>query len=306
MTSSILFHHYPTSPFSEKVRVLFGIKRLSWTDVVEPTIMPKPELTVLTGGYRRIPVMQIGADIYCDTSVIMAELEYRYPDPKVIHATDWIVNAWADRLLFQSAVTIIFGTIGDQVPAAFIKDREALSGNSFDLNRMKAAVPDAKGQFRAMVAWIEHELADGKSWLGGNAPSLSDIASYMNIWFYRSALAEDCDALLADMPQLAAWRTRIAGIGHGTHTSISPADAIAVAAVAEPMSASHIPHDARDAQGLARGSAVFVMANDYGRDPISGTLLAANQDRIVIAREHQSVGRVHVHFPRVGFSIASQ
>ena len=306
MTSSILFHHYPASPFSEKVRVLFGIKRLAWTEVVEPTIMPKPELTVLTGGYRRIPVLQIGADIYCDTSVIMSELEHRFPDPKVIHAADWMVNAWADRLLFQAAVTIIFGTIGEQVPAAFIKDREALSGNSFDLKRMKAAVPDAKGQFRAMAAWIEQALAGGRSWLGGNAPSLADIASYMNIWFYRSALAQDCDALLADMPQLATWRERISAIGHGTHTSISPTEAVAAAAAAEPMPAAHIAHDARDAEGLARGSAVFVMANDYGRDPISGTLLAANRERIVIAREHQSVGRVHVHFPRAGFSLASQ
>jgi glutathione S-transferase len=306
MTSSILFHHYPSSPFSEKVRVLFGIKRLDWTEVVEPTIMPKPELTALTGGYRRIPVMQIGADIYCDTSVIMAELEARFADPRVIHGADWMVNAWADRLLFQATVTIIFGTIGESVPAAFIKDREALSGNSFDLKRMKAAVPDAKGQFRAMAAWIEHALANGKSWLGGDAPSLADIASYMNIWFYRSALAEDCDALLADMPQLAAWRKRIAAIGHGTHTSISPTEALAVAAAAEPMSAAHIAHDARDAAGLARGSAVFVMANDYGRDPISGTLIAANPARIVIAREHESVGRVHVHFPRTGFSIISQ
>jgi glutathione S-transferase len=306
MTSSILFHHYPSSPFSEKVRVLFGIKRLDWTEVVEPTIMPKPELTALTGGYRRIPVMQIGADIYCDTSVIMAELEERFAEPKLIHAADWMINAWADRLLFQAAVTIIFGTLGDRVPAAFIKDREALSGNSFDLKRMNAAVPDAKGQFRAMAAWIERALADGTSWLGGKAPSLADIASYMNIWFYRSALAEDCDALLADMPQLTAWRKRIAAIGHGTHTSISPAEALAVAAAAEPLSASHLPHDARDAQGLARGSAVRIMANDYGRDPIAGTLLAANRERLVIAREHQSVGRVHVHFPRAGFSLVSQ
>ncbi len=306
MTSSILFHHYPASPFSEKVRLLFGIKRLSWTEVVEPTIMPKPELTVLTGGYRRIPVMQIGADIYCDTGVIMAELEQRFPDPKLIHAADWMVNAWADRLLFQSAVNIIFGTIGDQVPAAFIKDREALSGNSFDISRMKATVPEAKGQFRAMVAWIEQELASGKAWLGGNAPSLADIASYMNIWFYRSALAQDCDALLADMPYISAWRMRLAEIGHGTHTSISPTDALAIAAAAEPVSADHIAHEARDGLGLARGSAVFVMANDYGRDPISGILLAANRERIVIAREHQQVGRVHVHFPRAGFSLRPQ
>ncbi|MDE2464327.1 MAG: glutathione S-transferase N-terminal domain-containing protein [Alphaproteobacteria bacterium] len=101
MNSSIIFHHYPASPFSEKVRVLFGIKRIPWVAVIEPTIMPKPELITLTGGYRRIPVMQIGADIYCDTAVIMAELERRFPDPRVVHDADWMVNSWADRVLFQ-------------------------------------------------------------------------------------------------------------------------------------------------------------------------------------------------------------
>lgn len=306
MNSSIIFHHYPASPFSEKVRVLFGIKRIPWVSVIEPTIMPKPELITLTGGYRRIPVMQIGADIYCDTAVIMAELERRFPDPRVVHDADWMVNSWADRVLFQIVVTIIFGTIGENVPKDFIKDREALSGSTFDIARMKQAVPEAKGQFRAMVAWIERELATGKSWLGGAAPSLSDIASYYNIWFYRSALASDADALMADMPAISAWRARLADIGHGSFTNMSPAEAVAVAAATEPGPAAHIPHDPRDCAGLARGSAVSVMANDYGRDPINGILLAANADRLVIAREHPAVGTVHVHFPRAGFNVVGR
>ena len=29
--------------------------------------MPKPNLTALTGGYRKTPVLQIGADIYCNS-----------------------------------------------------------------------------------------------------------------------------------------------------------------------------------------------------------------------------------------------
>ena len=50
--TEIIFPHYWTSPFSEKVRLLFGLKGLSWRSVEQPSIMPKPDLVPLTGGYR--------------------------------------------------------------------------------------------------------------------------------------------------------------------------------------------------------------------------------------------------------------
>ena len=147
--TELILHHYDTSPFSEKVRLLFGLRALAWRSVIQPTIMPKPELTPLTGGYRRIPVLQAGADVYCDTQVILAELEARYPRPPVVRGADWAVNLWADRLFFQTTVAVVFGAIGDSIPEAFKKDREALSGRAFDTAAMKAAAVPAKGQWRA-------------------------------------------------------------------------------------------------------------------------------------------------------------
>jgi hypothetical protein len=67
--SELILHHYPTSPFAEKARLLLGFKGLSWRSVHISPVMPKPDLTALTGGYRKTPVLQIGADIYCDTSL---------------------------------------------------------------------------------------------------------------------------------------------------------------------------------------------------------------------------------------------
>ena len=77
--TDIILHHYETSPYSEKVRLGLGLKGLAWASVEIPIIMPKPDLTALTGGYRKTPVLQIGADIYCDSQLIMRELERRYP-----------------------------------------------------------------------------------------------------------------------------------------------------------------------------------------------------------------------------------
>ena len=175
----IILHHYDTSPFSEKVRVMLGVKGLSWRSVIQPVIMPKPELVPLTGGYRRIPVLQIGADVYCDSQVILAELEARQARPAVIKGADWAVNLWADRLFFQVTVAVVFGEMGDAVPAAFVADREKLSGRPFDITAMKAAAPPMKAQWRAEAAWIERGLASN-DFLGGSTPSLADVAAYMN------------------------------------------------------------------------------------------------------------------------------
>jgi len=78
---SIILHHYPPSPVAEKIRKAFGLKGLNWCSVEQNRLPDRPELFAMTGGYRRIPVMQIGADIYCDSQMILRELELRVPTP---------------------------------------------------------------------------------------------------------------------------------------------------------------------------------------------------------------------------------
>jgi glutathione S-transferase len=302
MSAELILHHYDTSPFSEKPRVMFAIKRLAWRSVIQPVIMPKPELVPLTGGYRRIPVLQVGADIYCDTQVILAELEARHRKPAVVKGADWAVNLWADRLFFQVTVAVVFGEIGDNVPEAFIKDREKLSGRPFDMAAMKAAAGPMKGQWRAHAAWIERGLASN-DFLGGSMPSLADIAAYMNVWWLGRAAPGAIGALLAGLPKTSGWAERMKALGHGRRLDMSGEEALAAAKAATPAQATG--HDTVDASGLAPGAAVTVRADDYGRDPIEGRLVAVNAERIVIARDDAEVGATHVHFPRVGYLLAA-
>jgi glutathione S-transferase len=299
MTDAPILHHFDSSPFSEKVRLVLGLKGLDWRSVTIPSMLPKPDYVPLTGGYRRTPSLQIGADVYCDSQAIIAELERRHPSTPVVRgAMDWAINWWADRLFFQTTVPVIFGELGEHVPADFIKDREAMSGRPFDVAAMKAAAGPLGGQWRAQAAWIEGQLGGGP-WLAGAAPGLADIAAYMNVWFLGRNLPALMDKLTADMPRFNDWRARVAAIGHGASEAMSGAEALAVAKAATPAPAPE--HDARDPQGLAVGSAVTVMADDYGRDPVRGTLVAANTEQVVIAREDAATGTVHVHFPRTGY-----
>lgn len=300
MSAHIIFHQYDLSPFSEKVRVIFGIKGLEWHAVDQPVIMPKPELTALTGGYRRIPVMQIGADIYCDTQIIIRELDRRFPDPALPDG-DGLGQAlgfWSDRAMFQAAVAVIFGSIGDQVDERFIRDREALMGRPFDIEQMKQAVPLMTEQLRAHMAMLERRLAGGRPFLMGEAPGLADATAYYNIWFVRAA--NPAAAPLFDaFTHLPRWEARVRALGHGIRHEMSREEALETARNASP--ATPVYTDPGEPNGLKPGMAVQVMADDYGRDPVTGVLVASSAEEIAIRRKDERVGEVVVHFPRAGF-----
>jgi glutathione S-transferase len=302
MAEDLILHHYDNSPFSEKVRLLFGLKDLAWRSVIQPVIMPKPDLVPLTGGYRRIPVMQIGADIFCDTQVILAEILRRTGDTSLEKGGGYAVNFWADRLFFQPSVAVIFGEIGEHVPKEFVEDREKLMGRPFDTAAMKSAGVPMRAQWRAQAAWIERALGD-QPFLAGDKPGLADISAYMNVWFMAGAVPATTEALLAGLDRANAWRARVRAIGHGSRSEMTPAQALDVARTAEP--APYAIQDANDPSGLSPGTAVHVMADDYGREPITGTLVAANTERIVIAREEPSLGRLQGHFPRAGYFVVA-
>ena len=296
--TDIILHHYDTSPFSEKVRLMLGIKRLAWRSVIQPVIMPKPDLVPLTGGYRRIPVLQIGADVYCDSQVILDELERRHPDPPVVRGADWAVNLWSDRMWFQASVAVIFAGIGDSVPEEFIADREKLSGRPFDVKAMQAAAPFARAQWRAFAAWLEEGLEDA-DFLGGSTPSLSDVAVWMNVWWLGGAAREAAGELLGGFDRTLAWRDRMRAIGHGQRTETPPPEAVEIARGATPAPAAVDPNDP---SGLRAGERVVVQADDYGRDPIEGRLVGLSPTRVSLARD--DLDTIHVHFPRAGYVLA--
>ena len=297
----ILFHQYDSSPFSEKVRVCLGIKKLAWVAVDQPVIMPKPELVALTGGYRRIPVMQIGADIYCDSQLIVRELERRFPEPTLFpqgdHGLAHANAMWSDRAVFQAAVAIIFGGLGDKVPAAFINDRAALSGRPFNPAAMQAAVPHMGAQLRAHVALLSDQLADGRKFLTGDRAGLVDANGYYNLWFIHSAFPTAA-SLFESIAHVPEWLERVKAIGYGKRSEVSREDALDIARTTKPMAGTIAPRDAE-----LEGKRVTVAADDYGRDAVDGLLVGSSEHHVSISREDPQAGQVVVHFPRIGFSV---
>jgi glutathione S-transferase len=301
----VILHHFEESPFSEKVRLVFGLKNIAWTSVRISRIMPRPDLMPMTGGYRRTPVLQIGADIYCDTQVILRELERRFPAPTLFPAGyEGVASAtamWTDRAFFQSTVNLVFGSLADKVPADFIADREKLRGAKFDVAAMASAIPQMRDQFRAHGQWIEAQLGDGRNWMCGDRASLCDINAYMNIWYLRAGLPGEADRLLAEFNRTRAWETRMRAVGHGQRSEMSTAAALDIAAGATPQTA--VLPDPDDPNGRKPGDRVEVMPDDYGRIKVSGEIVALSSDHIAIRRQDPRVGEVVVHFPRAGFLV---
>ena len=299
--SGIILHQYDSSPFTEKVRICLGIKGLAWQAVDQPVIIPKPDLTPLTGGYRRIPVMQIGADVYCDSALIVRELDRRYPTPSLFPAGNKgpanAVEIWADKALFQSAVLAIFGTLGDGVDPAFIKDREALSGQPFNVAAMKALAPFALTQIKAHAALLAEYLADGRSFLEGGAPGLADAAAYYNFWFIRSFCPGIADRF-DDISGFDTWYARVGAIGHGSRSNMTPADALAMAKASD-----SVPLDILLSDEALRGRTVALSATDYGRDPIVGVFRGSTHYSLSVMREDPELGAIAVHVPRLGYSV---
>lgn len=300
----IILHHFEASPFSEKIRLIFGLKKIPWTSVVVSRIMPRSDLMPMTGGYRRTPVLQIGADIHCDTQCIMRELERRFPEPSLLapgtEGLAWASAMWTDRSFFQNTVSLIFGSLADKVPADFIADREKLRGAKFDVSAMTAAVPQMRDQLRAHLSWIDTQLADERTWLAGEAPSLVDVNAYMNLWYVRTHL-DNADDLLAEFDHARAWAGRLRAIGHGTRTEMSPAEALELAARSMPETAEL--HDPNDPNGRKVGDKVEVMPDDYGKVRVAGEIVALSPQHIAIRRHDPRAGEVVVHFPRAGFLV---
>ena len=305
--SDIILHHYPTSPFAEKIRLVLGYKQLAWKSVIIPMMMPKPDVVSLSGGYRRTPILQIGADVYCDTALICDVLEHIQPEPTLYPAKHKglarIVAQWADSLTFgpvmafnfqPSGAAEIMGNNPPEWVTAFVQDRQAMRGGA---PRMSSS--DAAATYKSYLRRLSDMLTD-QPFLLGDAPCIADFSAAHPIWFtqYRTpSVAGVLDAT----PLVKAWLDRMVALGHGQFTEISSADALAIAHASQPVPLTDEPF--QDDHGIPLGSEVVVAADTFGTEPTTGQLVAATRTRLTLRRSDERAGTVHVHFPRIGFTL---
>jgi glutathione S-transferase len=304
--TDLILHHYPTSPFSEKIRLVLGYKNLAWKSVIIPSILPKPDVLALTGGYRKTPFLQIGSDVYCDSALICDVLEHLQPTPTLYPAEHKglarIVAQWADSTLFWAAMAYnlqpkgaaaMFEGAPPEVAQAFGADRAAMT---VGMTRLRPA--DATAAYKSYLRRIANML-DGQDFLMGRAPCVADFAVYHPLWFSRKRVPVMAGILDAT-PGVLAWMDRMAAIGYGPMEKYSATESIAACAAS---TGAAVQNDTtfQDEHGIALGSQVTVSAESFGPEPTEGELVAATRTRYTLRRTDERAGTVHVHFPRIGF-----
>ena len=306
--TDLILHHYPESPFSEKVRLMLGFKKLAWKSVHVPRIQPKPDVVALTGGYRRTPFLQVGADIYCDTALIGDVLEHVQPEPPIypphLKGVSRIFAQWADNTLFWTAMTYNIQPKSaaamfpnEAVAQAFLADRKAMRSN---MTQLRPA--DATSAYRSYLRRIAH-MADEHDFLFGAEPCVADFAAYHALWYTRHRAPVMADILQAT-PSLIEWMDRLAALGHGRPEPLSAEDAVTVAQKAEPLLPGEnllVDSAFQDDHGIALGSRVSVTAESFGTETTEGELVAATRTHYSLSRTDPRAGTVHVHFPRIGY-----
>lgn len=310
--SEIFLHHYPNSPFAEKVRLVLGYKNLAWKSVIIPDISPKPDLTALTGGYRKTPVMQVGSDIYCDTALICDVLEHLHPVPSLYPAVHKglarIIAQWADEKVFWAAMAYNLGPKGSaqvlgrgRAPEVWMPEAKVFAE---DRNKMRMGAPrlpgaDATAAYKSYLRRISTLLED-QEFVMGDAPCLADFSVYHPLWFTRR-VSSVMVGILDATPAVLHWMDRMEAFGHGRKTDSNAAESIASCGQGGWGNSIFGQEKFQDEHGIELGSEVTVAAESFGLETTRGTLVSATRTYYTLRRTDERAGVVQVHFPRIGY-----
>ncbi len=273
---ALVLHQDPRCPMSETIRLVLGRKQLAWQAVTEPT--GRTVRAALTGGQAHTPVLQVGADLYCDGALICEVLEHARPEPPLfpphLRGVSRVFAQWASTTLMEAVL---------------------------ERHRDPAAA-DAMSAWRSYVRRIA-SMVDEHDYLFGADACVADFATFGPLWFARErvpGLAE----VLALTPSVGEWMERLAGFGHGLARALEAADAVALAAAADPQPPGAnllVDSGFQDDHGIALGRRVTVTPESFGQEATQGELIAATRTHYTLRRADPRAGMVHVHFPRIGY-----
>ena len=306
----LILHHYWTSPYAAKVRAVMGFKTIAWRSCEVGVIPPRPGLDPFLSPFRRIPVLQIGADFFTDTRLIVRVLDAIAPAPPLYpqgsEGLSRLIAGWAEPKVFTNIGPLRFRSAKD-IPAVadgkftaeeFFGDRIPFIGR--DTSRPpKALAASREDHLRAYFEALDALLEDGRAFLCGDAASGADFSAAHTVWFLsRPPARED---LIDPFPRVRAWAERVEAFGEGGPEPISTEDAMALVRTAqgEPPFAPDWPafEDAR------LGQEVEVAPDDYGKNPVRGRMVASSRHHVGVERQIEGWGAIRIHFPRIGHEV---
>jgi glutathione S-transferase len=152
--------------------------------------MPRPFLrNTFNLTYRKIPVLAIAHDIYCDTAVILEALEQFFPQAPSLYPKDrsgrsnralvrGFASHWTDRAFFRVTTGLIPGVVWE---TSFGVDRAQLIGHKLDAGKLAKKTPLNLSNLDLHLSILEPQVGEAEGgWIfGTEGPSLADIA----LWY---------------------------------------------------------------------------------------------------------------------------
>lgn len=301
----LIFHHKNVSPYSEKIRLMLGYAECHWQSVLVPLTPPRLSLDTLIDGYRRIPVAQIGADVFCDTRIISAEIALLTDKPQLNPFAQseqhWRRAEYIESDIFQVALNSlnVLGLVRallSQIPlnqlVNYLSDKKFLYENSHpDLIANARSRAESKALWQQYLDELEASLTN--DFLTGKEPQYVDFCAVHLIWF---RMGMEGSVLFKRRAKLKSWYQKMTNFNHGKSIDISAIDAISEAKNAQPRVL------APDMLQSARiGKRVSVATTDVLVGETHGCLVGENDERWIIAKQNQATGLVHIHFPKTTY-----
>lgn len=301
----LILHHYWPSPFAHKVRLALGLANAKWLSVEIPRVPPKPLLTPLTAGYRRTPILQIGADIYCDTQNIVRELAdfgfSRALFPEGCMSKALAFSAWIDGAVFELAARVVITNALDTAPSEFIKDRGDLYFEPGWTNKkLNHDLSSVVLQLDAQLKNIDDILTCGEN-ICSKELSYADVSVAYLAWFLRGRW-EAGPKVLSRYPNICRIENAVYDCGEGQYQDLGGKEAMKIANDNIPKSLVGI--DGSVMTELSLNQRVGICPRTQSSDPtVFGELRYLDRQRVSINNNEKEVGAIAVHFPISGYEI---
>lgn len=308
-TDSIILHRSLGSPYSQKVMTMLGYMGIDYYSVIAPKGVPRPIQEKLVGNYsRRIPILQIGADFYCDTALICSqlahvsgqkELDMKHLPNESQEFIKKVENIYAKAMLGSlTPLDFVLGYFKNIPPLdafAFLKDRVKLKKEFPDVNPIGDKTRQEWQQIGKNYLEFLNKKLDGHLFLfsENNTPSAIDFSVFSYVWYHQML---NNLKLAKDLSHLKAWLKRLNKFEKGNYSNLVPEKSVEIAKEASPID---IPKNMKESSQI--GSLIQVPVNDVlGKTtkPIEGILKGKNEYKYIIERPIDNSNRVHIHIPK--------
>jgi len=303
--SDLILHHYWPSPFAHKIRLALGLLGNSWKSVEIPRVPPKPLLMPLTAGYRRTPVLQSGADVYCDTQNIVRALTEITDNhqllPTKLSGKILAFTDWADGAVFNLAARVVLTSALDTAPPEFIQDRGGLYfGPNWTPEGLKSQLPGVILQLAAHLNSIDSGLSSQGGFMS-NDLSYADVTIAYLAWFIRGRWDQGPE-FLQQFANIERIEREVHEAVREVYEDLSAEDALKIAVKFESRSPSGVTKQC--GVMLRQGMQVAIKPQAETSDPpVVGRLRYLDRIRVSIDHHAPEVGDVVVHLPIAGYQI---